>query len=577
MASTVFFNGRQLTTPATASAINDTAFAPSSPTTGNVLAILGQATGGQPQTALIFDNPADAQAVLLGGDLYTAATKAFNPSNDSSDGVNAPSQIICIRTDEATQATLNLLDANSATAVTLTSNQYGVTANLIAAKLDNGSTTGFKISVQQGSVLYSQDNVARTAFTLSYGGGAGSATVTISNSTLTLDAPSGTAVAAINLSLYPTVLQLVGAINAVPGFGATVTPGSENTASLNGLDYITAVAVPGAGSPYSVLANLQAVVDWFNGNAQNLVTAARVGTIVPVVVNWSYLAGATETPAASGDWANALNLLQTQDVQWLVPLTADESVWAAADAHCQYMSTVAGRERRAFVGPASGTTLAQYLALKGLINSDRTAIVGPGYYDYAQSGALVLQPPYQTAAMVAAGFAGSSPGLPMTNKSFTARGLELNFRNPADTDQLIQAGILCLENTATGYKVVRSVSSWITNNNFNRVEVSCGFATDYVARTVRTALDVLRGSEASPLALSRAIAITDSTLRALAVPAPSGPGVIVGDKNSPAYQNITASIVNDAITVQFQCSPVIPLNFVLVPISIVPYSGTASA
>jgi hypothetical protein len=149
-------------------------------------------------------------------------------------------------------------------------------------------------------------------------------------------------------------------------------------------------------------------------------------------------------------------------------------------------------------------------------------------------------------------------------------------RNPTDTDQLINGGVLCVENTSTGYKVVQSISTWLVNDNYNRVEVSCGAALDFVARNVRNALDVLRGEKGSPIALSRAVSISDSTLRELARPEPQGPGVIVGDKVNPAYKNITASLEGDVLRVEFQCSPVIPINFIPVTIFAVPYSGSAS-
>jgi hypothetical protein len=56
-----------------------------------------------------------------------------------------------------------------------------------------------------------------------------------------------------------------------------------------------------------------------------------------------------------------------------------------------------------------------------------------------------------------------------------------------------------------------------------------------------------------------------------------GPEVLVGDENSPAYKNITAELEGDVLRVYFQCSPVIPVNYIPVGIAIVPYSGTASA
>jgi hypothetical protein len=156
-------------------------------------------------------------------------------------------------------------------------------------------------------------------------------------------------------------------------------------------------------------------------------------------------------------------------------------------------------------------------------------------------------------------------------------GLERDLLVPADTDPLITGGVLCLENTDAGYKVVQSITTWLTDDKYDKVEQSVGFACDYVARTVRTNLDVLRGAKASPITLGRAVQITESTLRALAKPAPVGPAVIVGDADSPAYTGITASIVADAISVTFQCSPVLPANYIGISIYVQPYSGTATA
>ena len=94
---------------------------------------------------------------------------------------------------------------------------------------------------------------------------------------------------------------------------------------------------------------------------------------------------------------------------------------------------------------------------------------------------------------------------------------------------------------------------------------------------MRNVLDDLRGKKGSPAILSEAVSRVDSILRTLAMPEPMGPGVIVGDKINPAYKNITASLDGDVLRVEFQCSPVIPVNYIPIAIHAVPYSGTASA
>jgi hypothetical protein len=248
-----------------------------------------------------------------------------------------------------------------------------------------------------------------------------------------------------------------------------------------------------------------------------------------------------------------------------------------ASAHCTFMSTVARRERRAIVGPASGTTDIAAAALALAINSDRVSLTHLGFYDYDATGALVLRPPYIMAAMLAGMFAGVNPGTALTNKSVNVRGLERKLRNPTDTDPLIQSGVLCVESTAQGFKVVKSVSTWLTNNNYNRVEVSCGAAVDYAIRSVREALDPLRGAKGTPGLLADAVSRTNTVLRRISVPEPNGPGILAGDEVNPPYKGIKATLVGDLVAVEFQASPVIPCNYITVTMHAVPYSGTATA
>jgi hypothetical protein len=248
-----------------------------------------------------------------------------------------------------------------------------------------------------------------------------------------------------------------------------------------------------------------------------------------------------------------------------------------ADTHAKYMSDVAGKKRRVVCGMALGSTNDAAIAAAKALNSDRTSLVHLGFYDFNAAGVLTLFPPYIYAGLLAGMFAGVNPGTPLTNKPTNVRGLERDLRNPTDTDTLIRGGVLCVENTEQGYKVVKSVSTWLVNKNYNRVEQSCGVALDFTDRNVVEALDVLRGGKANPLLLSRAISITDSTLRELARPEPQGPGVLAGDDNSPAYRNITASIDGDVVRVSYECSPVVPANYILVTVFARPFSGSATA
>ena len=581
MASKFFFGGNLYSTPVTASQVNDTGFAPATLGLGQQLAYIGNSYGGQPNTIITGDSPADFEGTLISGDLMTMVNKAFAPSTQ----VGTPSKLTVVVVGQATQATgvINGTGASGAI-IDLTSTQYGLPANLTKVKVEAGSNStqaapSFKVSCGLGSNVTSEDNLYRLAFSVAYAGSQATATVNVGQSQLVLSAPAGTAVATIAFNSTLTVDQLVDQINGVPGFVAAIGPDASGTPTLNALENSVGGAKDCKTAPYMATATVQAIVDWMNSPANGLVTGVNTSTAgtLPALVGWTFLTGAAAPAPVVQDWANALAVLQNADCQHVGVLSADEAVWAAADAHVQYMSSVGRKERRAYYGPALGTSVAAVAAMPIDINSDRSAICFPGYQDYDVNGNLVTLPSYFTAGMIAAGFAGSSPGDAMTNKVFAVRGLELILRNPTDTDLLIQAGVCCMESTDEGYKCVRSISTWLVNDNFNRVEISCGIAVDYTMRTIRAAVDQARGGRQGPQLLGLALSIAKSTLLALSVPQPTGPGVLVGDANSPAFTDPTGSIAGDQLLISFTCSPVIPNNFIGVTANLQAYSGTASA
>lgn len=568
----VFFNGRLIVSPATASVVNDSALQPQNASIGNVVALVGRSAGGKPKTVLRFGSPQEAARTLVSGELLDAVRAAFDPSPET----GGPQTVVVVRVDGAVQSTGALKDSTNADVITLTSVNYGVRENQLQRKVEAGSVSGLRITVKRGNEYYTKDNIERRAFSVQYTGTEATGTMTVNGTSVVLAAPAGTTVATLDLTLYPTVIQLVDRINVVPGFEAAVLDANYNAPALQGLDFVTAQDVKTA--EYVAKADLQAVVDWLNGPTQGFVTAARAAGAgkPPAASDWAFLTGGSDGTTTFDDWSAAFEVLQTVDVQWVTPVSSDGAIHALADTHADYMSNVALRERRVICGTALSTTDLQAIDAAKALNSQRTSLVHLGHYNYDPVGRLVLYPPYITAALIAGAFSGVNPGTPLTNKAIKVRGLERELRNPTDTDVLINGGVFCVEKTDQAYKVVKSISTWLTDRNYAKVEQSTGWALDFTSRRVREAVDVLRGAKGGPISLQRAVSITESALRELAKPEPQGPGVLVGDALSPAYRNISAALEGDVLRVQFECSPAIPVNYVLVSIFAIPYSGTAS-
>lgn len=568
-----FFNGRLWVSPATMSVVDDSALNNQNPNVGNVTAILGPSTGGVPNTAISLGTPQQATATLLSGDLLDSVLRAFSPSDET----GGPAEIIAIRVNPALQSTLTLLDSSANPSIVLNSADYGLYTNQIKVSVSVGTTVGKKIIAALGLNYYTMDNITQNAFTVQYVGSSASAVMSITPTQVTLSNPTGTVVATIPLATYPTIQQLVDKINSIAGYSASVVGGQGANAALNGLDGVTAQDVRTA--PYTATANLQACIAALNTAAGGLfvATAAANASQPPASIAYTYLTGGTDGVTTNTNWSNAFTVLQQSDVQWVSPASGDPSIHAMTDAHVQYMSTVGRMERRSIVGMPLGSTDAAAIAEALTLNSDRTSLVHLGMYDYNAAGQNILYAPYITAGLLAGMFSAVSPGTALTNKTITVRGLERILRNPLDTDPLLEAGVLPIEKTSQGFKVVQSISTWLANDNYNRVEQSCGAALDYAVRAVRQALDVLRGQGGNPFILGQAVSITKATLTLLSVAQPQGPGVLVGDAASPSFKNITAQLTGNVLAVSFQCSPVIPVNYIPVTVYAVPYSGTATA
>ncbi|MBE0436221.1 MAG: hypothetical protein IBX56_10505 [Methylomicrobium sp.] len=566
----VFFNGRLIVSPATMTRVDDTAMYNRNPAIGNVLAIIGPSDGGKPLTALRFGSTAEAKSVLRGGESLKAIEKAF----DASPQTAAPSTVVFVRVNPATQSVLTLKDAADNESINLVSEGYGRFTRNIRIKVESGTLRGKKLTTQFGNDFYTLDNVARNAIEVSYSGAATAASITVADGAVTLTADAVDVV--LDLTDFSTVAALADRINAEPDFTAEVLDGNHNQMALNALDAVTAQDIK--VDPYIITGNLQACIDWINGAGEGFVTATRAvgATAVPANIPFSYLDGGSDGVTTVSEWQDAFDELQKEDVQWLVPVSDDPAIHAMTSTHVSFMSDVARMERRAIVGTALDTLDDDAIAAAKLINSDRVSLTHLGFYDYDERGALKLYPAYIMAALLGGMICGVNPGTPLTNKAVNVRGLERKLRNPVDTDQLILGGVLTVEETNQGFKVVKSISTWLINRNYNRVEISTGVAMDYVARAIRESLDALRGSKASPILLSDAVSRTETTLIELSRVEPQGIGVLVGDKVNPPFRNIQASIEGDVLRVQFECSPVLPVNYILATIHAVPWSGSAS-
>jgi hypothetical protein len=567
----VLFNGSTLVTPAVETSIDDSAMYPIANPYGNVLALIGESAGGTPKKATRVRSPQHAKQLLRSGPLYEAAVRAFAPSPEA----GSPASILVVRVDPAVQATLTLNDADEAPSIALSATDYGAHTSSIEVRLEAGSRLGYRLSVRQDSVVATRDNVGSENINLQYTGTEADAAIDIAAGVLTLKAPADTVAKTYNLNEWANVAALAEAINGMSDWAASVPRGQERFEPEN-LDKQTfadakTAAVTVTGHAYEVVKFLQSASEiWLDAALADAQVAA------PALLPWTTLSGGVNGNVVALDWENAFAALHEVEAHWLVPLTDDAAVWDMCAAHCDYLSEQK-RERRAFVGADTGVTAEQAAVHALAINSDRVGYVWPAIYEQdSVTRQPVLKPAYLAAVNLAASFASMNPGETMSRKALSVYGAEVQLREPADTDVLIDSGVIALVQGTKGVIVSQAVSTWQVDDRYNRREISTGAATDYVARAVRANLEPLLGTRASPEAIPRAASRVESILSDLSVAPPSGPGVLVGDGASPPYKNIVVELEGDVMRVSFECSPVIPINYVLVGISISPYAGSST-
>jgi hypothetical protein len=163
MAKGIYFDGRRIIRPQAITKIDDSGMFARGLGGGNTLALIGEATGGEPGKVLWFTDPSYAKTVFRSGDLLTAIQRAYDPS----DSVNGAYLVAAIRVNPATQATLALNDALGNPLILLTSLDWGIWNNQIKARIETATLNrGKKVTITYGSSYDQGDNIFRNSFVL---------------------------------------------------------------------------------------------------------------------------------------------------------------------------------------------------------------------------------------------------------------------------------------------------------------------------------------------------------------------------------------------------------------------------
>lgn len=241
MPSAIFFGGRRINVPGAYSALDASALAATSPAAIGIVAMVGTAEGGAPQT--VDSDLADAtraEKILQryrSGNLRTAGQFLFSPSTDDATP-NGASRVIGVKVNPATQSTLTLPDVGAADSLVVTSKDWGLFTSQINLAVAAGTDLGKKYTVVFEDTAEVFDDVGGVAaFTLLYTPSTGGYTTALASLT------------ALHLQIVQTKVSVGLVAQRTAALGA---PGVVRVVSSNAGDTtqtLTAYGLDGAGVP----------------------------------------------------------------------------------------------------------------------------------------------------------------------------------------------------------------------------------------------------------------------------------------------------------------------------------------
>jgi hypothetical protein len=362
----------------------------------------------------------------------------------------------------------------------------------------------------------------------------------------------------LDLSTFETVNEVVDFVNqANTDYHFTANYLASKTYNATALDgFRLAQDIKGVESV--VTANLQELIDTLG--ASKVVSLVRVGTDACddfIDITGTFLIGGNQSNVVLGDWTSALELIETSDIQIIVPWSSDVDVHKEILKHCT-KSALAGSERNAWVGASANQSITNIKDnwVKAL-NNRNLAIVGQSVKVTNPQGVIQTLEPKYLALICACMQAGTPVATPLTRKRPDVVDVLGSWIANRDVTDAIKAGICALTSDNQGWRIERSVTTWIRDDNPIYSEVSANESINTSVRDLRNALDIYIGDRNLNVTSARILGIVSARLDQQVLD-----GVI------KAYKNIVLENIGDTLKVNYTVAAVEPLNFIAITASV---------
>ena len=525
------------------------------------LCILGKSSGGEPYKMLEFSGIADAQEVLVGGELLEAVANAFSASS-----TYIPQRVFAMRVNNGTQSSLTL-KSGGIDLMTLKSWDWGVHTNQLKILIAAGTQANSKkISLVYKDIVEEADNIINAALSVEYYGENNNPKVTVNSNSITFvaetdeETPQPIDSLTVSFDDFTTLEALATRINDSDIWQATVVGNNDNLASLS-LDTISSVDVVETGTTLyanyeaflSALKNMQLI-----GSVEILAAGTRV--VPDNTDSYVYFTGGSAGEYSVTQWQAALAALELEDVQIIATPATDSAIHALISSHCTSMSDVIHRkERTAILGGSIGMTdeaaKAEAIGLNNKLVSfccDNPIKINliTGNTE-TMSGAML-------GVMLAAMESAMSPNTPLTFKTLTVLGFA-KVRTVGNMTDLIKAGIMvCNPNpeNLSEYICIRALTTFQGDDLINN-ERSMVREDLFMNRDLRAQFKPVIGS--AGISVNAAI----NTLKDRAAEWALNGYIVPTDSNENVW-NIKVRIDGDKVYITYSRYLTAPVNFVFI-------------
>jgi len=349
-------------------------------------------------------------------------------------------------------------------------------------------------------------------------------------------------------------------INKIPA-----TPDLSAPGKAGGLDKQTAV---NALSPdkLTARADLWAIVDELLNSGKVLPERASSADLRPLSAPTvqGYLVGGSEVASTGTDWDTALQSIEYSDVQIVSLMSSDIAILKKGISHAN-ASAIAGFERNVWVGSSAGQELSDiFTDFTSQLNSRHVSLVAQRVQIENSRGDSEWKDPEWFALILAGMQAGTDPATPLTFKRPDILDISQDWDLRRDAGDAISKGICVTDSDSLGFRVTRSVTTHLEDDNPVFSEVSANESINTCIRSVRDYVIQNIGNKARAGSAKRLEAMVAARLNQ-----------IVFEDTIKAWRNLTIDDLGDTFRVNVEVAPVEPVNFIVLHINAVRIPATA--